>query len=46
MLFGSHIGIYANYDWSYMNDFQLIFFLDNHNRSIDNKIGFLSGTVP
>ena len=38
--------IYANYDWSYTNDFHLIVFLDNQNRGIDTKIGFLSGTVP
>ena len=29
-----------------MNDFHLIFFLDNQNLDIDNKIGFLSVTVP
>ena len=29
-----------------MNDFLLIFFLDNQNLGIDTKIGFLSGTVP
>ena len=29
-----------------MNDFHLIFFLDNQNLGIDTKIGFLSGTVP
>ena len=29
-----------------MNDFYLIFFLDNQNLGIDTKIGFLSGTVP
>ena len=29
-----------------MNDFNLIFFLDNQNLGIDTKIGFLSGTVP
>ena len=29
-----------------MNDFHLIFFLDNQNLCIDTQIGFLSGTVP
>ena len=29
-----------------MNDFYLIFFLDNENLSIDTKIGFLIVTVP
>ena len=29
-----------------MNDFHLIFFLDNQNLGKDNKIGFLSGMVP
>ena len=28
-----------------MTDFHLIVFLDNQNLGIDNKIGFLSGTV-
>ena len=29
-----------------MNDFHLIFFLDNQNLGIDTKIGFRSGAVP
>ena len=29
-----------------MNDFNLIFFIDNQNLGIDTKIDFLSGTVP
>ena len=29
-----------------MNNFHLIFFLDNQNLGIDTKISFLSGTVP
>ena len=29
-----------------MNDFHLIFFLDNQNLGIDTKIGLLSGAVP
>ena len=29
-----------------MNDFHLIFFLDNQNLGMDTKIGFLSDTVP
>ena len=29
-----------------MNDFYLIFFIDNQNLGRGTKIGFLSGTVP
>ena len=29
-----------------MNDFHLIFFLDNQNLGIDTRISFQSGTVP
>ena len=46
MLYGRHIGFYADKEWSYMTDCHLVVFLDNENLGIDSKIGFLSGMVP